>query len=158
MDLIPRSIHWPDSLSVPQVFSVLLGVSLADAAALFAAPATVLALSLVEHSDGHLGNGALAYAVATDKLMSILQTQYLTHEALWADLLSMPFDRALAPDSDVPDGLLYEQLPRGVADAYVAARRSLPLVADALAALVAWQTGMGMDCPLSAEAMHSTTR
>lgn len=90
----------------------------------------------------HKLNGAFAFATATDKLFAVLETQYLTHAALLADLQSLPFDRCLLADSDVTEGMLYEYLPPLVAEAYIAARQSRHLTAPQLAALVHWQTGM----------------
>lgn len=137
-------LNWRDEAERDHVFSVLLGVSPQDAAALFANPATVLALHLIDNADWHRGNGAFAYAVATEKLFAVLETQYLTHAALLADLQSLPFDRCLLPDSDVSEGMLYEYMPPFVADAYIAARQSRHLTAPQLAALVHWQTGMAV--------------
>jgi len=135
-------LNWRDLAERDHVFSVLLDVSPQDAAALFANPATVLALHLIDNTDWHRGNGAFAYAVAAEKLFAVLETQYLTHAALLADLQSLPFDRCLLPDSDVTEGMLYECMPPLVADAYIAARQSRHLTAAQLAALVHWQTAM----------------
>lgn len=137
-------LNWCDLAERDHVFSVLLGVSPQDAAALFANPVTVLALHLIDNSDWHRGNGAFAYAVATEKLFAVLEAQYLTHAALLADLQSLPFDRCLLPDSDVSEGMLYEYMPPLVADGYIAARQSRHLTAEQLAALVHWQTGMAV--------------
>lgn len=137
-------LNWRDVAERDQVFSVVLGVSPEDAAALFDNPATVLALHLIDNADWHRGNGAFAYAVATEKLFAVLEMQYLTHAALLADLQSLPFDRCLLPDSEVSEGMLYEYMPPLVADAYIAARQSRHLTAEQLAALVHWQTGMAV--------------
>ncbi|MGF6213422.1 hypothetical protein [Comamonas sp. 4034] len=134
-------LNWRDLAERDHVFSVLLGVSPQDAAALLANPATLLALHLIDNTDWHRGNGAFAYAVATEKLFAVLETQYLTHAAMLADLQSLPFDRCLDPD-DMPEGMLYEYMPPLVADAYIAARQSRHLTVEQLAALVHWQTGM----------------
>jgi hypothetical protein len=139
-----KCLGWRDLAERDHVFSVLLGVSPQDAAALFDNPATVLALHLIDSESWHRGNGAFAYATATDKLFAVLEAQYLTHAALLADLQSLPFDRSLLPDSDVPEGMLYEYMPPLVADAYIAARQSRHLSAPQLAALVHWQTGLAV--------------
>jgi hypothetical protein len=135
-------LNWRDVSERDHVFSVLLGVSPQDAAALFDNPATVLALQLIDNESWHRGNGAFAFATATDKLFAVLEAQYLTHAALLADLQSLPFDRSLLPDSDVTEGMLYEYMPPLVAEAYIAARQSRHLSAPQLAALMRWQTGM----------------
>ncbi len=135
-------LNWRGVAERDQVFSTLLDASPQDAAALFANPGTVLALHLIDNSDWHRGNGAFAYATATEKLFAILETQYITHEALLADLQSLPFDRCLLADSDVPEGMLHEVMPTLVADAYTAARQSKHLTAEQLAALVHWQAGI----------------
>jgi hypothetical protein len=138
------SLNWRDMAERNHVFSLLLGVSHQDAAAFFDNPAMVLALHLIDNTSWHRGNGAFAYATATEKLFVVLETQYLTHAALLADLQSLPFDRCLMPDSDVSDGMFYEYMPPLVADAYVAARQSRCLIAEQLAALVHWQTGIAV--------------
>lgn len=137
-------LNWRDVAERDHVFSVLLGVSPEDAAALFDNPATVLALHLVDNESWHRGNCAFAYATATEKLFAILETQYLTHAALVADLQSLPFDRFLLADSDVTEGMLYEYMPPLVAEVYIAARQSRHLSAPQLAALVHWQTGLAV--------------
>jgi hypothetical protein len=137
-------MNWREVAERDHVFSVLLGVSPQDAAALFDNLATVLALHLIDNESWHRGNGAFAYATATEKLFAVLEAQYLTHAALLADLQSLPFDRSLLPDSDVTEGMLYEYLPPLVAEAYIAARQSRHLTASQLAALVHWQTGMAV--------------
>ena len=137
-------LNWRDVVESDHVFSVLLGVSLQDAAALLDNPATVLAMHLVDNESWHRGNGAFAYATATEKLFAVLEAQYLTHAALLADLQSLPFDRCLLADSDVTEGMLFEYMPPLVAEAYIAARRSRHLSAPQLAALVHWQTGMAV--------------
>jgi hypothetical protein len=136
------SMSWRDVAARDHVISVLLSVSPQDAAALFAEPATVLALHLIDNTSWHQGDCAFAYATATEKLFAVLETHYLTHAALLADLTSQPFDRCLLPNSDVSDGMLYEYMRPLVADAYVTARQSRCLTTDQLAALVHWQTGM----------------
>ena len=73
--------------------------------------AHLLALHLIDNESWHRGNGAFAFATATEKLFAVLEAQYLTHAALLADLQSLPFDRRLLPDSDVTEGMLYEYLP-----------------------------------------------
>lgn len=135
-------LNWRDVAERDQVISVLLGVSTQDTAALFTNPATVLALHLIDNAEWHRGKSAVAHATATDKLFAVLETQYLTHEALQADLQSLPFDRCLMPDSDVPEGMLHDYMPPLVAAAYIAARQSQRLTAEQLAALVHWQTGI----------------
>lgn len=140
LDAVSMCLNWRDVAERDHVFSVVLGVSPQDAAALFDNPSTVLALHLIDNENWHRGN----YATATDKLFAVLETQYLTHSALLTDLQSLPFHRCLLPDSDVPEGMLYEYMPPLVAEAYIAARQSRHLTAPQLAALVHWQTGMAM--------------
>jgi hypothetical protein len=137
-------LNWRDLAERDHVFSGLLGVPPQDAAELFANPATVQALHLIDNTDWHRGHSAFAFATATEKLFAVLETQYLTHEALLVDLQSLSFDRCLLPDSDVPEGMLQEFKPPLVADAYMAARQSRHLTAEQLAALVHWQTGMAV--------------
>ena len=105
-------LNWCDVAERDHIFSILLNVSTFDVAVLFTNPSTLLALHLIDSSYWHQGNGAFAYATATEKLFMVLETQYLTNVAMLADLQSPPFDAALAEDSDVPDVLLHEQLPR----------------------------------------------
>lgn len=133
------SLNWSDVAERDRLFSVLLGVSLQGAVALFDNPAMILALYLVDNESWYQGNGAFAYATA--KLFAVLETQYLTHAALLADLQSLTFDRCLLPDSDVSEGMQYKYMPSLVAEAYIAACQTRQLTAPELAAAIHWQTG-----------------
>jgi hypothetical protein len=141
-------LNWSDEAERNHRFSVLLGMSLADTEALFDNLATVLALHLLDNSNWHSGNGAFAYAAATEKLFVILETQYLTHEALLADLVVQPFDWPAFPDPDITDVGYYEELPPEVAAVCVASNASLPLTAPQLVSAIWWQTCMRL--PLEA--------
>lgn len=105
-------------------------------------PVSVVALHLIDNDCWYRGRNALAFATATDKLLALLEMQYLTHAALLADLQMASPDLGVAFDSDYPADLLYEELPQSVADAYMAARRGHALNAAQLTALVWWQTGL----------------
>lgn len=133
-------LNWRDEAERCHRFSVLLGVSLQDAAALFDNLATVLALHLIDNSNGHKGNGAFAYAAATEKLFAVLETQHLTQDALLADLVVQPFDWPEFPDPDITDVGYYEELPPEVAAVCVASNASLPLTAPQLVSAIWWQT------------------
>lgn len=142
LQAVLNCLHWRDLVERNHVFAMLLAVSVEDAAALFDAPASIVALHLIDNESWHKGRNALAFATATDKLLALLETQYQTHAALLADLQMASPDIGAALDSDYPADLLYEELPLSVADAYMAARRGHALNAAQLVALVWWQTGL----------------
>lgn len=142
LQAVLNCLNWRDLVERNRVFAMLLAVTVEEAAALFNAPVSVVALHLIDNDWWHKGRNALAFATATDKLLALLETQYQTHAALLADLQMASPDLGVAFDSDYPADLLYEELPQSVADAYMAARRGHALNAAQLVALVCWQTGL----------------
>lgn len=140
LQAVLNCLHWRDLAERNRVFAMLLAVSVEEAAALFDAPITVVALQLIDNDWWHKSRNALAFATATDKLVALLEAQYQTHAALLADLQMASPDIGMAFDSDYPADLLYEELPLSVANAYMAARRGHALNAAQLLALVWWQT------------------
>jgi hypothetical protein len=139
-------LNWHDKAERNLVFSLLLDVPAQDVTPLLEEPNTLLALGLIDNASWQQGNGAFAYAEATDKLLAMLEKRCVSRDALLTALKAPLQDRILAADSDVPDGMLYEPgyLPRQLAEAYIAARRSRCLTTDQLTALVCWQTGFNI--------------
>lgn len=100
LQTVLNCLHWRDLVERNHVFAMLLAVSVEDAAALFDAPVSVVALQLIDNDCWHKGRNALAFATATDKLLSLLEAQYQTHAALLADLQMASPDICTAFDSD----------------------------------------------------------
>jgi hypothetical protein len=146
-------LNWHDKTERNRVFAILLDVSVRDVAPLLEEPSTLLALGLIDNASWQQGNGAFAYAEATNKLLAMLETRCMSRDALLTALQDAPYDRILVANSDVPDGMLYEPgcLPKQIADAYVAARQSRCLTTDQLTALVGWQAGFS----IATEAAHA---
>lgn len=120
--------------------SVLLNAPLADVEAMFAAPSTLIALRFVDVSAFNQRRTLRDVFVLTDEFVTLLETQYRSHQALLAGILEPEHDFDLLDDGTTPIGYLYEILPKDIAEAYECAVLDRPLKAIHIQALVSWYT------------------
>ena len=122
-----------------RAISVLLNAPLADVEAMFAAPSTLIALRFVDVSAFNQRRTLRDVFVLTDEFVTLLETQYRSHQALLAGILEPEQDLDLLDDG-TPIGYLYEILPKDIAEAYECAVLDRPLKSIHILALVSWYT------------------
>lgn len=118
----------------------LLNAPLADVQALFAAPATLVALRFVDAAAFNQRRTLRDVFVLTDEFVTLLETPYRSHQALLAGILEPEQDFDLLDDGTTPIGYLYEILPKDIAEVYECAVLDRPLKAIHIQALVSWYT------------------
>jgi hypothetical protein len=138
-DLLKR-LSWRTSLERNTQVAVVLGVSTKEASFLFGAPNSLVALHFLDGHCWHTAGSIADLATASEKLIKLLSTDYMSREALLADLVVQPFDWPAFPDPDITDVGYYEELPLEVAAVCVASNASLPLTAPQLVSAIWWQT------------------
>ena len=121
--------------------AILLDVPLAAVEAMFAAPSALIALRFVDAAAFNQSRTLRDAFALTDEFVTLLETPFLSHEALVAGILEPEHDLDLLDNGTTPIGYLYEILPSAIAECYERTVLNRPLLYQHVHHLIEWFTG-----------------
>ena len=121
--------------------AILLDVPLAAVEAIFAAPSALIALRFVDAAAFNQSRTLRDAFALTDEFVTLLETPFLSHEALLAGILEPEHDLDLLDNGITPIGYLYEILPSSIAECYERTVLNRPLLYQHVHHLIEWFTG-----------------
>ena len=124
-----------------RAMAILLDVPLAAVEAMFAAPSALIALRFVDAAAFNQSRTLRDAFALTDEFVTLLETPFLSHEALVAGILEPEHDLDLLDNGTTPIGYLYEILPSSIAECYERTVLNRPLLYQHVHHLIEWFTG-----------------